>query len=252
MGELGAIEITLILFAVGSAAGFINVMAGGGSTLSLPTLMLLGLDSAMANGTNRVAIFIQNIAAIISFKKEKYSQFNISLKMAAFTIPGAVAGAMLAINIEDGLFKTILGIIMIVVVITMLIPRKKIEEFVEYKDKLPWSVYLAMFGIGFYGGFIQVGVGFLLMAALYYLMKLSLVHVNMHKVFVVLFFTVPALIIFIASDNVNYVYGLSLAAGNALGGWQAAKMSVKKGEKAIKYVLIVAILIMALKILEIF
>lgn len=109
-----------------------------------------------------------------------------------------------------------------------------------------------MFGIGFYGGFIQVGIGFILMASLQYLAKLNLVLVNMHKVFIVLIYTAPALLIFIISGNVNWGLGLSLAAGNAFGAWYAAKFAVKKGEKIIKIVLISAILLMALKLFDLF
>ena len=92
----------LILFGVGTVAGMINVTAGGGSTLTLPALMFLGLDSTVANGTNRVAILIQNIFAVWSFKKEKVSRLAFSFKMAVFTLPGAVLGALLAIKILVG------------------------------------------------------------------------------------------------------------------------------------------------------
>lgn len=241
----------IILFGVGLIAGFINVTAGGGSTLTLPVLIFLGLDSSIANGTNRIAILLQNISAIYSFKQEKYQQFKISIKFALLTLPGAVLGALLAVNLDDVLFQKILGIIMIGIIISMLFSRKKVEE--EPADKkISLPVYIAMFGIGFYGGFIQVGVGFLLMASLRYLMKLNLVLVNMHKVFIVLVYTIPALIIFIATNNVNWIFGLSLAAGNVLGGWWGAKVSVKKGEGFIKIVLAVAVLIMAIKLIGVF
>lgn len=243
---------TLILFLVGSAAGFLNVMAGGGSTLTLPTLIFLGLDASLANGTNRVAIFVQNISAIYSFKREKYQQFGLSFKLSLFTLPGAIAGALLAVKIDDALFQKILGVIMIGIIVSMLIPKSKIDFSNNEDKKIKWTVAVAMIGIGFYGGFLQVGVGFILMAALHYLLRFNLVFVNMHKVFIVLIYTIPALAIFIFTDNVNWVFGLSLAAGNALGGWWAAKYSVKKGEKIIKGILIGAIIIMSSKLLGVF
>lgn len=250
--EMSELLSTIILIIVGCIAGFINVNAGGGSTLTLPTLIFLGLDAAMANGTNRVAILIQNIAAIYSFKKEKYRQFRISLKLSILTLPGSIAGAIIAVTVSNELFETILGIIMIGIIITMIVPKKNFQYEDVMSGKIPISVYIAMFGIGFYGGFIQVGVGFLLMAALHYLMKLNLVYVNMHKVFIVLVYTIPALLIFILTYNIHWQYGISLAAGNALGGWWGAKMSVKKGDKFIKIVLITAVSIMSLKLLGVF
>ena len=172
--------------------------------------------------------------------------------MSLFTLPGAVAGAIVAVKIGDQTFQTILGIVMIGIIISMVIPRSKTEFADNDSEKVsPW-VYVSMLFIGFYGGFIQVGVGFIIMAALHYLMKLNLVYVNMHKVFIVFIYTIPAIIIFIYTNNINWELGLSLAAGNALGGWWAAKFSVKKGESIIRTILIVAVLIMSLKLLNIF
>jgi len=249
---LDSITSALLLFSVGVISGVINVMAGGGSSLTLPVLIFLGLDSALANGTNRIAIVIQNIAAVSSFKKEKYFQLDTSLKLSLLTLPGSIVGAIAAVKMSDELFQKILAVVMIGIIVSMVIPKSKTVYSDDPNKKISFWAHLSMFFIGFYGGFIQVGVGFLLMAALHYLMKLNLVYVNMHKVFIVFIFTIPALLIFIITGNVHWGFGLSLAAGNGLGAWWAAKMSVKKGEVVIKIVLFIAIFIMALKLLNIF
>ena len=241
----------LILFGTGLIAGFMNVTAGGGSTLTLPALIFLGLDSATANGTNRIAILLQNVSAVYSFKQENYKQFDISLKLSLLTLPGSILGALLAIKISDELFQKILAVVMIGIIISMIIPTKKnVSE--NKTNKISWQTYIAMVFIGFYGGFIQVGVGFILMAALKYLMRLNLVYINMHKVFIVLIYTIPALLIFIISKNINWILGIGLAAGNIIGGWWGAKLSVKKGEKFIRMFLIAAIFIIALKLFGVF
>lgn len=241
----------LILFGVGTVAAFINVNAGGGSSLTLPALIFLGLDASVANGTNRVAIIFQNISAVYSFKKEKYYELKNSMILSLLSLPGAIAGAVFAVNISNDAFEKILGIIMIFIIVTMIIPQKR-EKNVTADFKVDWKVILSMILIGFYGGFLQVGVGFIIMALLHNLLKLDLIRVNMHKVFIVFIFTIPALLVFILTNNVNWFYGLSLSAGNAFGGWWGAKLSVKKGEKLIKTVLIVSIFIMAIKLLNIF
>lgn len=247
-------EVTsiILLFIVAFIAGFINVGAGGGSSLTLPMLIFLGLDSALANGTNRVGILMQNISAIYSFKRSKFSQFKLSLKLSLLTLPGAIAGAVLAVKLNDELFQKILGVVMILIIISMFLPKAKNTKEGEDGQKISWSVYISMFGIGFYGGFIQVGVGFIIMASLQHLMKLNLVYVNMHKVFIVLVYTLPAILIFAFTGNVNWFWGIILGTGTALGGWWSAKLSVKKGEKLIKIVLVIAIFIMALKLLNVF
>lgn len=245
-------EITqlLLLFAVGIIAGFLNVMAGGGSSITLPLLIFMGLDSAMANGTNRIALFVQNIFAISSFRRQKVHQFRRSLQLSLLTLPGAIIGAIAAVSISDAWFQRILGIVMIGIILSLFIsPAGKKQALEERKH---WLIYPIMLGIGFYGGFIQVGVGFIFMAVLYHILRLNLVHVNMHKVFIVFIYTIPALAIFIYTGNVNWVLGFSLAAGNAFGGWWSARFAVKGGEKFIRVVLAAAILIMSLKLLGIF
>jgi len=242
----------LLLFGIGSLAGFTNIMAGGGSAITLPTLIFLGLDGSVANGTNRLAILIQSFSAILSFRQEKYSEFKISLKLAAFTLPGAIAGSIIAVNISDELFENILGYVMIGIIISMVF--RKSNQRKNQNDTLrhnSWFIYPAMIAVGLYGGFIQAGVGFVLMASIHHLMKIGLVRVNMHKVFIVFIYTIPALLVFIFTSNVNWKFGLALAAGTASGAWWSAKVSVKKGEGIIRIVLMVFILIMSLILLNI-
>lgn len=246
-------SILALLFAVGSVAGFINVNAGGGSTLTLPTLIFLGLDSALANGTNRVAILMQNIFAVSSFRKEKVHQFRESLKLSLLTLPGAILGAFISVKISDVWFQRILAMVMIGIVCTMFLPRsqKNYQDAVS-QSKHHWLIYPALVLIGFYGGFLQVGVGFLFMASLYHILQISLVYVNMHKVFIIFIYTVPSLIVFFLTGNVHWGFGLSLAVGNSFGAWWGAKASVRGGEKLIRYVLALAIVIMAVKLLGVF
>jgi len=242
----------LLLFGVGSIAGFINVNAGGGSSITLPTLIFMGLDGALANGTNRIAIFIQNIFAVASFRKNKMQQFKTSTELSLFTLPGAILGAILASKISSALFERILGGVLIFIVISLLFSRNYKERSLDQEEQRSWWIYPSLLGIGFYGGFLQIGVGFLFMAALYHLLRVDLITVNMHKVFIILIYTLPALLIFIWTGNVNWKFGLALAAGNALGGWWGAHVAVKGGERVIRIILAVAISIMALKLFGLF
>jgi len=239
-----------ILFGVGLFAGVINVMAGGGSTLTLPVLIFLGLEPVTANGTNRVAIIIQNIFATLSFRQKKVSQFRQSLTFALWTIPGAIIGTLVAVRISDQWFQIILGMVMMGIVISMLIPRP-VREATDRGVQSKW-IFPILLGIGFYGGFIQAGIGFLFMAAFYHLLQMNLVFVNLHKVVVILMYTLPALLIFALSGHVDWLLGLSLASGNALGAWYAAQLMVVRGEKVVRYMFMVAIAVMAAKLLGVF
>jgi uncharacterized membrane protein YfcA len=239
----------LIIFCVGIIAGMINVMAGGGSSLTLPALIFIGLDSSVANGTNRIGILLQSTSATLSYRKAKISEVEKSMKLAALTLPGAVLGALVSLKISNVWFDRILGLVMIGIILSMIVPQK--FEVIKDGEKKSKLIYPVMLAIGFYGGFIQVGVGFLIMAGLYHIIKMNLIRVNMHKVFITMLFTVPALLIFVWTGNVNWKLGLSLAAGSAIGGWWAARFSIKGGDKVIRYVMILAIFIIALKLLGI-
>lgn len=241
----------LLLFGAGAVAGFINVNAGGGSSLTLPALYFMGLDWATANGTNRIALILQNVFAVASFHKNKVLELKSSALLAVFTLPGAICGALLATRISNMLFQRILGVILIFIVASMFFSRSYSKDH-ALVGKRSWLIYPALFVIGFYGGLIQVGVGFLFMAALYHLLRVSLVKVNMHKVFIILIYTIAALTVFAVTGHVNWRFGLVLAAGNALGGWWGAQAAFKGGEKFIRIILGVAILLIAMKLFEVF
>ena len=236
------------IFLIGILASFINIMAGGGSVLTLGVLMLFGLDASVANGTNRFGIIVESISGISAYKSEQYSNIKESILLAIFTLPGAVIGSIYAIQISSLTFQRILAVVMIFIIVTLFIPQKNNNKTAITKmGKI--LVYPAMLIVGFYGGFIQAGVGFLIIASLRHLLKLDLVLVNMHKVYIILIYTIPLLFIFGFTGNIHWIYALCLAAGNAVGAWISVKVSIKKGEKIIKTVFIAAILIMSIKFL---
>jgi uncharacterized membrane protein YfcA len=239
---------------LGVLAGVINVIAGGGSLLTLSAMILMGLPESVANGTNRVAILAQNVVAVSAFRKRGFSDFRLSLSMALCAIPGALLGAWCGAYIRGEIFNRILAGVMIGVVILMVFKKRSPKKQPDQVDLLPsrnrlvWG-HLFMVLVGFYGGFIQAGVGFLIMAGLNQIMRLNFVHVNMHKVFIVGGFTIAALAVFIYTGNVWWLPGLALALGNSVGGWIGSQLTISKGEVFVRRVLYVALIAMAVKLL---
>lgn len=239
---------SLLLVGVGVVSGFVNVIAGGGSLISVPVLIFLGLPSAVANGTNRLAIMSQNVTAVKKFKDKGFFDLKLNILLSATSIPGAIAGTLSAVNIKDALFNKILAMIMIMVMITTFIGNVK-RSTTSDTAKHPVWLAISFFFIGFYGGFIQAGVGFIIIAALTLIGQLSLVKTNSVKVFVTLIYTIPSLLIFILSGKVHWVYGVALALGNAFGGWFGGHISITKGDKWIRVFLAVTVTAMAVKLL---
>lgn len=240
----------LLLVVVGFVVGFINTVAGGASLLSLPTLIFLGLPPAVANGTNRVAIAIQTGIGTAGFKSKGVHNFPFALYIAITAIVGSVIGAQIAVDISGETFNRILSIIMIsVVVLLVLKPKTKVEDVVEQLKgkKLIYSM-IGFFFIGIYGGFINAGIGFIIIFFLHYFNGLSLVRTNATKVAVVFFYTLAALAVFAFNGKVDWVVGLVLAIGNGFGAWIASRYSVKKGDGFIRIFLIIMVLVMAVKL----
>jgi uncharacterized membrane protein YfcA len=128
-------------------------------------------------------------------------------------------------------------------------PKMKAADLVErLEGKHLWISIIGFFFIGIYGGFINAGIGFIIIFFLHYFNRLSLVKTNATKVVTVLIYTIAALAVFAYNGKVDWVVGLILAIGNASGAWIASRYSVKKGDGFIKIFLVVMVLIMAVKL----
>lgn len=243
------LELTLLLF-TGIATGFLNVMAGGGSMLSVPIMIFLGVPGTVANATNRIAILPQNVAAVVAFYRKGFANFRLSLGLAACTIPGTLAGAYLASKIPNDQFNVLLAIIMIFVLIIMSLPQeKKANTNTVISPARMLAGHLLMVLIGFWGGFIHIGVGFLLMPVLNRVLRLDLITTNSHKVFIVLCYTSVALLVFASQLTLMWQYGLALAVGTTLGGWIAANFQINKGIGTIKWTLNIVIVAFVIKLI---
>lgn len=235
----------------GTAAGFINTLAGSGSAFSLAALNALGLPLDVANGTNRVAILLQTLVAVVIFKRKgRMPAFKITLPMIIPAALGAVAGALLAGSMDRGSFRLAVGALMLLVLVLLFIKPKIWLEQRESLHRRPyWLVGPVFFLIGVYGGFIQMGIGVFLLTALVLMSGFDLVAGNAVKVLIVLVLTVPALVIFAAQGLVRWDAGLVLACGNMLGAWLAAREAAKRGAVFIRWLLIAVVAMAAARYL---
>ncbi|MDY0779959.1 sulfite exporter TauE/SafE family protein [Tenacibaculum sp. IB213877] len=239
-----------LLIVVGFCVGFINTVAGGGSLLTLPALIFLGLPPSVANGTNRVAIVIQTAIATAGFKSKNVSTFPFNIYLGVSALVGSIIGARIAVDIKGETFNKILSIIMIVVLLIIVFkPKMKVEELQErITGKYLWIAIIAFFFFGIYGGFVNAGIGFIIIMFLHSVNHMNLIRVNATKVAVVCIYTISALVVFALNDKVNWMIGLILAIGNGLGAWVSSRVSVNKGEGFVKKFLIVMLIVIAIKL----
>lgn len=241
--------IYLALIAIGTLAGFINSLAGGGSLLTLPLLIFMGLPPVVANGTNRLAIVFAAVTGTYNFRKQGYFEVKKSITFGIPAVIGSVIGSSIAVNLSGPMFNQILGVIMLVMLFIILIkPHKYIKSL---EGNHPIIGFIAFFFVGLYGGIIQAGVGFLIIMTLTLVTHDDLVRINSIKILVVLIYTIPAILVFYNNGQIDFFKGLILAIGNSTGAIIGSRMQVKKGEKIVKWVLSISILLMALRLLGI-
>ncbi len=244
-----------ILFLAGGVAGVLNVIAAGGSFLTLPLLIFMGLPASVANGTNRVAILLQNIGAVWGFHRYGVLDRRAILWAAIPATFGSIFGTWTALVISDEAFKKVLAGVMVVVTLWALWNPLEARGAEPSRQLMPQSrsrsEFLALafgfFGVGLYGGFVQAGVGFLILAVTT-MAGLDLVRGNAVKVLSVMAFTTVSLGIFVWFGKVHWPMGLTLAAGTVLGGLVGVRLTVLKGHRWVKGVVTAAVVVFAVKL----
>lgn len=243
----------LAAIGIGMLAGFINVFAGGGSLLTLPFLIFLGLPANIANGTNRIALLMQNIVATSSFKQLKVFKFKEGIYLTLPAIAGAIPGAFLAANINQEFLEKFIGVLLIIMFIFILVkPERWIKQSHPQNKKISIPQIITFFCIGLYGGFIQAGIGFFLIASLVLIAGVDLIKANALKLFIVLIYNSFALAVFIINGQVDFRFGLIVGIGNMLGAFIATRVAVRYGAKVARIILMIGLLFSALKIFEVF
>ncbi len=232
-----------ILVAGGLAAGVVNTLAGGGSLISVPLLVLVGLPATTANGTNRIGIFLQNLVAAWSFRARGVSGLEGASKVVIPVCIGSVIGAYTVAKLDDATFQTIFGLVMLIDLIPIL---RKTRPGGEHATRpwRPWVLFSVFTLIGLYGGAIQAGVGLLMVGALNHT-GYDLVRANSIKVATNVVLTAFAIPIFIYAGQIAWLPAGVLAIGFALGGALGARIAVTGGERVIRPVMIAAIVLLA-------
>lgn len=250
MTSLSPIELTLLAF-VGAASGWINVVAGGGSALTVPLMALMGMPGPIANGTNRVAVIAQNLAAITAFFRGGIADFRLSASLSGAACIGAYFGAVFGVDLQGESFDRVVAASLIATGLWMAFDAAPAsEKSGSQRDARNLTLgHALMIGAGFWGGLIQIGVGYLLMPILHRVMGLDLVRVNAHKVFIVMAFSLVALSVFAAGSAIDWIAGAALALGNLVGGWFGARATMLRGGGFIRKILFASLVVLIVALL---
>lgn len=240
------IQITVLIFS-GLAVGFINTLAGGGSVISLSVLMLMGLPAPVANGTNRIAVTIQTLTAATVFRRKKVLDLRKGTLLGIPSAIGSLLGAYIAVDINEQVFEKAFAIIMLVMLIFVFFnPDKYIYGKKHLVDKkVTWLQVVIFFFLGIYGGFVHVGIGYFLLAALVLNAGYDLVRANAVKVLIVLMYMPFTFLVFMYFGDINWTYGLVMMIGSVAGAFIASHLAVKKGIIFVKWVVVGVTIFMA-------
>lgn len=223
-----SVFVALSLIFSGLLVGFINTLAGGGTIISISFFMMFGLPITVANGTNRIAVLLQTLTSTVTFKSRKILDVKKGIYLGIPTIIGSIAGAFVAVDLNKLIFERAFAVIMLIMLFFMIFkPEKWLkgqENLISKKVSFwQWIIYLL---IGFYGGFIHVGVGYFILAALVLSSGYDLVRANAIKVFIVMLYAPFTIIVFIIENQINYEYGLIHSIGNIIGDYIASKYAI--------------------------
>ena len=237
-----------ILAGAGFVASILNVMAGGGSFLTLPLLIFFGLPATEANATNRLGVLAQNVGGVFGFHRHGVLDWRWALRASLPAMVGAVFGTWLALQTGDREFRRILATLMVVVTLWTLLDRggRLAGALARLRSK---NVILAVgFALaGVYAGFIQAGVGFFILA-LTTVAGLDLVRGNAVKLLVILGTTILSLALFTWAGKVEWIPGLALAVGSLAGSLLGVRLAVLKGHAWVRGVVTIAIVVFAIKL----
>ena len=238
----------LLLVVGGAFAGTINAVAGGGSMLTVPLLVLAGVPGNAANGSNRVGILTGNLASAAEFRRSGIDGLRHALPVVGPALLGGLIGSLGISRLTDDTFETVFGLLMIPLILLT------INKPAPRADGETWSsatTTLVFLGVGIYGGAIQAGVGLVMLAALSRA-GFDLVTANSIKVLVNTAVTLVALPVFLSQGNVHWGPALLLAIGLTAGGWIGARLSIQRGEEWIRRVMIAAAIALALNLLGVY
>jgi uncharacterized protein len=234
-----------VLAGAGVISGALNVVAGGGSFLILPLLLFFGMPSALANGTNRVGVLTQNFGGVAGFHRHGAIDWHWAVTASIPALLGASIGVWTALTIPDFAFRRVLSIAMVCVTLWSLLNRQRNPNRRELRPPTHPLVVAGFFVVGLYGGFIQAGVGFLVLA-ITTSAGMDLVRGNAVKLLTILLLTALSLSVFAASDQVDWPRGIALGIGNLIGSQFGVRLAMFKGHDWLQGVVTITVIVFAI------
>lgn len=208
----------LLLAAAGFWAGTQNALAGGGSFITFPALLLAGLDPRAANITSTIALFPGQIAMSWSGRRAAGGVGRLGLKaLIAISLAGGILGALLLLATPASFFARLVPWLVMFATLVFALGDPIRRRLPQGAKLPPWMLGMIQLGISIYGGYFGGGIGFLMLAAL----TLAGQAVRMAattKNLLATMMNASAVVVFAFSNDVHWLGALAMAAGSVTGG----------------------------------
>ena len=245
------IQTYLIVCPLVFLAGFVDAIGGGGGLISLPAYLIAGLPAHNAVATNKLSSSLGTTVSTARYIKKGHIDYKLGIPGIIASLTGAQIGSRIALLVSDEAFKIILMVILPVLALYILL-KKDMQPAKE--NSLPFKLQLAIvivatFLIGVYDGFYGPGTGTFLIIAYTALAKMDVLKAGGNTKLSNLTSNISSLVVFLMSGTVIIGLGLAASVFGILGNYLGAGFAIKHGAKGIRYVIIVVIALLFIKIL---
>lgn len=243
------LTLALMLASVALMAGFFDAIAGGGGLITLPALLIAGIDPLAAIATNKFQATSATVSATAAFARKKLIDWREGTPMAATSFIGGTLGALSITYMSKNLLQACVPILLVLIAAYFTFSKKPSEQ--AGKAKLSISVFCLTAAplIGFYDGFLGPGVGSFFMMACVILLGQRLIQAVCSSKLLNAACNLGALSVFSLSGSIIWPLALTMALAALVGAQLGARCAVRFGSRLVKPLLVSASIIMALKLL---
>lgn len=236
---------------IGVLAAIVNMVAGGGSALSLGLLLASGMPPQVANGTNRLVILVQSVTGAVALGRRRRIPVRAALGALPAAAVGTVLGAWSASVMDEGVFRMALAWVFVAMGVVLVFELWRGRRgggsapVCRGEAVLRWWMHPALLAAGFMAGFVQMGVGILVLLVLHVLGRMEIVASNAIKIVLAVMFSVVSLTVFVLAGQVDWRAGLGLALGGWLGAVLGIRLMLRLPANVVRGALVVFVLLAA-------
>lgn len=245
---------TLLVFGAALVAGVTNAFAGGGSLVSFPTLIWLGVPSIIANGTNTIALVPGSVASVWGYRRQLHGADARVYALIVPSLVGGITGAILLYRTPTAVFDRLVPLLILFATLLFMMQaplQRRFNLTALHEARSHWLSWTMLFQllVGLYGGYFGAGIGILMLAALSLMGHTNIHQMNALKNVLAVCINAIAAAYFVWVGNVIWSDAITMATGAILGGLGGTDLAMRVGEAVVRRVIVAIGFVMALTLM---